>query len=604
MNIEQLGPYRIVRKLGRGGMGIVFEAVHVESNEPAAVKLLSIPLGEEPDFRQRFAAEVETLRKLNHPNIVRLFGFGEEDALLFYAMELVDGSSLEQELTRGRRFDWREVTRIAIDTCRALRHAHDRGVIHRDIKPGNLLIDRQGNTKLSDFGIARLFGKGRLTDAGNVLGTAEYMAPEQAEGLPVGPQADLYSLGAVLYVLLTRRALFDGKSVSEVFHKQRFEPPAPLGEQAPDVPAALEAIVARLLKKDPQQRISSATVLARLLDNMQQTLSVNLEDEDSAAAPVGSEAPGDADADADDPAPPEAHRLPGDFGPLPTTEVVEKPAARPATDDLPATKATAAFQNREAVTPPKARSSFTHVAEEDLDQIERPEPRMPWISLQTWALVIALLSVGLTAWYLLQPPSAGRLHKRISAGTSGGDIDSLLQVEDDINEFLTRFPTDPRCESLQEQMTEIELHGLEKKFERLAKGFAGGESLLPIERAYLEAINYSRLAPELGAVKLQALIDLYDQPVSKLGPTWKCLELARRHLKRLRTQFDQQTGQHLELVQDRLDWAEQPTTDPDRAAAVYRAVIELYQDKPWAADAVHRARTHLNKDKSQDKQPQ
>ena len=465
-------------------------------------------------------------------------------------------------------------------------------MIHRDIKPGNLLIDRQGNTKLSDFGIARLFGKGRLTDAGNVLGTAEYMAPEQAEGLPVGPQADLYSLGAVLYVLLTRRALFEGKSVSEIFHKQRFEPPAPLSEQAPDVPAALEAIVTRLLAKDPQQRIPSATVLIRLLENMQQTLSINLTDGDSTDGDSAT-----AQDESDDSAPPDADLLPGDLDRLPTTEVVEKPAARQAADELPATKATAAFQNREADPPPKVRSSFTRIAEEDLDRIERPESRMPWISLQTWALVISLLAIGLTAWYLLQPPSAGQLYERISAGTSGGDVDSLLQVEDDVNEFLTRFPNDPRCESLQEQMTEIELHRLEKKFERLAKGFVGGESLLPIERSYLEAINYARIAPELGAVKFRALIDLYDRPVGKLGPTGKCLELARRRLKRLRTQLDQQTGRHLELVQDRLDWAEQPTTDPNRAAAIYRAVIELYRDKPWAADAVRRARTHLNKDK-------
>ncbi|NQU26540.1 MAG: protein kinase [Candidatus Nealsonbacteria bacterium] len=594
MNIEQLGPYRIVRKLGRGGMGIVYEAVHVESGERAAVKLLSIALADEPGFRERFEAEVETLRKLNHPNVVRLFGFGEDDDLLFYAMELVDGSSLEQELTRGRRFDWREATRIGIDTCRALRHAHDRGVIHRDIKPGNLLIDGQGNTKLSDFGIARLFGKGRLTDAGNVLGTAEYMPPEQVEGLPVGPQADLYSLGAVLYVLLTRRPLFKGKSVSEVFHKQRFETPAPLGEQAPDVPVALAQIVTQLLDKDPQQRIPNATVLARLLEKMQQMLSANPADADLGGGRAESE------AQANDLALPEVDRPVGALGRLPTTEVVKQPEALPATDalpavdDLPPTKATAAFQNREAPQkPPESRGTFTHVAEADLDRIERPESRTPWISLHTWALVIALLAIGLTAWYLLQPPSADRLFGRIPTGATADDIDSLLQAEDDINEFLARFPADPRCEQLQEQMTEIKLYRLEKKFERWAKGLAGSESLLPIERAYLEAIHYTRIAPELGAVKLQALIELYDRPVSKLGPTWQCLRLARRRLERVRTQLAQQTGQYLEVVQDRLDWAEQPTTDPDRAAAIYRAVVELYQDKPWADEAVRRARAHL-----------
>ena len=185
MEIEWLGPYQIVGKLGRGGMGTVYEAVHRETGEPAAVKLLSAALAREEGFRSRFEAEIETLRKLRHPNIVRLFGFGEQEGELFYAMELVNGNSLEEELRGGRAFDWREVTRIGIETCRALRHAHDRGVIHRDIKPGNLLLTADGRVKLSDFGIARLFGHTRLTSAGNILGTAEYMSPEQAEGKPV-----------------------------------------------------------------------------------------------------------------------------------------------------------------------------------------------------------------------------------------------------------------------------------------------------------------------------------------------------------------------------------------------------------------------------------
>jgi len=144
MKIERLGPYRIVRELGRGGMGTVYEALNLQTDEPAAVKLLSAAMAREEGFREWFEAEIETLRKLNHPNIVRLFGFGEQDEHLFYAMELVHGRSLEQELKRGRPFNWPEVTRIGIETCRALRHAHDRGVIHRDIKPANLLLDADG----------------------------------------------------------------------------------------------------------------------------------------------------------------------------------------------------------------------------------------------------------------------------------------------------------------------------------------------------------------------------------------------------------------------------------------------------------------------------
>jgi serine/threonine protein kinase len=162
---DHLGPYRIIRPLGRGGMGAVYEGVNGETGEPAAVKVLAGSLAGEEGFRQRFEAEIEVLRMLRHPNIVRLFGFGEQEGLLYYAMELVDGPSLEQELRSGRRFTWLETARIGIDTCRALRHAHDRGIIHRDIKPANLLLTAADQLKLSDFGIARLFGNSRLTMA-------------------------------------------------------------------------------------------------------------------------------------------------------------------------------------------------------------------------------------------------------------------------------------------------------------------------------------------------------------------------------------------------------------------------------------------------------
>ena len=274
MKAEQLGPYRMGRPLGRGGMGAVYEGINVETDELAAVKVLAATLAAEPDFRQRFAVEIETLRKLYHPNIVQLFGFGEQEGILFYAMELVNGSSLEEELRRGRTFSWREVAEIGIQTCRALRHAHDRGVIHRDIKPANLLLTKEGTVKLSDFGIARLFGFARVTAVGNVLGTVEYMAPEQADARPVTPRTDLYSLGGVLYCLLTRRPPFTAQSLPEMLEKHRSAQPEPIRRFARDVPAEMELIVYQLLEKDPEKRIANATLVARRLQAMVRALSV------------------------------------------------------------------------------------------------------------------------------------------------------------------------------------------------------------------------------------------------------------------------------------------------------------------------------------------
>ncbi len=272
---SRLGPYRIVRKIGRGGMGTVYMGVDDASGQTAAVKLLAADMAQQADFRERFKAEIETLRKLNHPNIVQIFGFGEEEEQIFYAMEFVAGSSLEEQLGRGRAFHWREVAQFGIAVARALRHAHDRGVIHRDIKPGNLLLTEEGDLKLSDFGIARLFGNGRLTGVGSVLGTAEFMAPEQAEGRAVDPRSDLYSLGGVLYVLLARRPLYNARSFAEMLDKQRFEKPAPLRQFAADIPAELEQIIHRLLEKDPDRRFGTAMVLERRLETMLESFAVS-----------------------------------------------------------------------------------------------------------------------------------------------------------------------------------------------------------------------------------------------------------------------------------------------------------------------------------------
>ena len=260
MNPRQLGPYRLTRRLGRGGMGTVYEGVNLETGESAAVKVLAGELGHEPDFRNRFASEIETLRRLNHPNIVRLFGFGEQEDELFYAMELVDGVSLEEEIRQGRRFTWREVIQIGSQTCQALRHAHDRGVIHRDIKPANLLWTAEAVVKLSDFGIARFFGTTRMTTVGSVIGTVEYMAPEQADARPVDPRTDLYSLGGVLYALLVGQPPFVAKTLPEMLHKQRYEKPEPIDRLVAGVPEELAILIAQLLEKDPKNRVPNADV--------------------------------------------------------------------------------------------------------------------------------------------------------------------------------------------------------------------------------------------------------------------------------------------------------------------------------------------------------
>jgi len=622
MQPERLGPYRIVGTLGRGGMGAVYSAVNVQTDEPAAIKVLSASLAQERDFRQRFEVEIETLRKLRHPNIVQLFGFGEQDGRLFYAMELVKGQSLEQELLRGRLFDWREVAQIGIDTCQALRHAHDRGVIHRDIKPANLLLTGDGRVKLSDFGIAKLFGYSRFTGAGNVLGTVEFMAPEQADDRPVGPRADLYSLGGVLYTLLARRPPLRAKSAAKLLSMLRTTRPEPVGKYAPNVPAELESIIAQLLEKDPQKRVATAMLLSRRLQAMLHALAKQ-------GPPTDARSSDQTEADFDLAPPPAAADRPA-IEKLPETHLLEQVAGQPPVQDdsapgpnaLPETKETSALAGLAAVESgpdtvepekeeePKPSHRFVAVRAEDLDRFETEEPtKGALISPQTWVLAVALVGMGLIAWYFLQEPSADALYEKIVAATSDRTVDSLRAAEDDIRKFLKYHSDDSRGKQLQRYLQEIELDKLESKLELQAKGLISKGRLTPIERDYVQAIKYLKVDPDQGIAKLQALVNLWDwegkppgkdqdgqaRPADLSGPKGKCLALAKRALEELRLQRELAAPDHLSLVLKQLDYADQVSrTDPDRAHRIREAVLELYLERPWAAPAIQRAQKALH----------
>jgi serine/threonine-protein kinase len=611
MDFESLGPYQITGKLGRGGMGTVYHGIHRETGEKAAIKLLSPTLAEEEGFRVRFEAEIETLRKLNHPNIVRLIGFGQQDGQLFYAMEVVEGNSLEEELRRGRPFEWREVAAMGIEICRALRHAHDRGIIHRDIKPANLLLASDGKIKLSDFGIARLFGYSRMTAVGNVVGTAEYMAPEQAVGQPVDARSDLYSLGALMYALLTRRPVFRGKSLPELLHKQRFEQPESLRKYASDVPEEFESIVNQLLEKDPARRIPNATLLGRRLEAMLHALHAGPE---TVAADVS------WFDDDEDPTPsaelPTLLPLSEDDGIEPTIEgaarnvSITQPVNDQRTSNHQATPSGVALSQASSAsiviapqeTPgetPSPRNHFIPVDEHELDPLKEDSPKPPMFSWQTGVLAVALLLIGLTVRWFLQPPSAEALYARIadrmaeesaeSQPRSPSDIDEVRKV---ITKFLDLYPNDAHRAEVREWEKELDRRQEQWNFEQQIRGLKNG--LLPIQQMYLEAVGNVRLNPTLAMAQLQALLDLYKPSENDNGPTRLCLVLAERRLTQLRKEVEELAKSQLEMLGKRLDEADAMRADkPEQARAIYRAVIELYSDKPWAVEPVRRARKAL-----------
>ncbi len=278
MHPERIGPYQIERKIGAGGMGTVYYGQHVETGQVAAVKVLPPSMAQEEGFVARFFREVEALKKLVNPHVVQLYDSGGDGDTYYYAMEYIDGDTLTGMLRRDRRIDWRRTIDFAVQICSALKAAHDAGIIHRDLKPSNLLIAADGTVKLTDFGVAQVFAGTRLTVTGGVIGTAEYMSPEQAQGQRATKKSDLYSLGAVMYVMLTGRPPFTGKTSVEVIHKHQygqFDRPRTI---VPEIPYWLDEIVVQLLDKDPEKRFADAYVLSRRLQEVVRKVELSRQD--------------------------------------------------------------------------------------------------------------------------------------------------------------------------------------------------------------------------------------------------------------------------------------------------------------------------------------
>jgi hypothetical protein len=278
----RLGPWIVESELGRGGMGTVYRAVADPPAEHgpnvAALKVLAAELALDAGFRQRFQREIDILRELDHPNVVRFYGSGEERGRFYFAMEMVEGPGFDLILEQRNRIPWQEVLDLALQVTLALRHAHDRGVIHRDLKPSNLMRVATtsedypfGIVKLTDFGIASLFSSPHLTVPGGVVGTAEYLSPEQAAGKPVSKRSDLYSLGVVLYTLLTGRTPFKG-DVPTLLHQHLFAQFDRPGRLAIDTPPDFDEVICDLMEKDPERRPGDASSLYRRLESIRRKM--------------------------------------------------------------------------------------------------------------------------------------------------------------------------------------------------------------------------------------------------------------------------------------------------------------------------------------------
>jgi len=267
-----LGNYQILRRLGRGGMGVVYEAQDHSLQRRVAVKLLAEDLGQAAEYRERFLREARAISHLSHPNIIRIFAVDHSQGLHFIVMEYVEGESAQERLRRHGALPWAEATRIAIDVCRGLSIAHQAQLIHRDIKPANILVTEAGAAKLGDFGLVKRCSASisALTASGDIMGTPHYMSPEQCQAETLDVRTDLYSLGATYFALLTGRPPFDGDNPLQVMFAHCSRALPDLRVHFPLLPAACAALVEKAMAKKRSERYGSVGEMLADLENLLQ----------------------------------------------------------------------------------------------------------------------------------------------------------------------------------------------------------------------------------------------------------------------------------------------------------------------------------------------
>ena len=335
------GRYRIIRKLGAGGMANVYLAEDQELGRRVAIKILNERHANDDQFVERFRREAKNAAGLSHPNIVSIYDRGEAEGTYYIAMEYLDGRSLK-ELIVGRG---PAPVHVAIDYTRkildALRFSHRNGIVHRDIKPHNVIVDAEGRVKVTDFGIARA-GTSQMTEVGSIIGTAQYLSPEQAKGAPVDQTSDLYSVGIVLYELLTGKVPFTGDSPVEIAMKHISAIPEPPSSLRPDIPEDLDLVVLRALAKTPEERYPSAEEMDKDLARVAQGLAVSRETEEAA------------------------------------TQILSRSQMTPATM---------------VAAPPRPPADVLY----EYEQPRRGRPIWPWL-----LVLLLLLAAGLTGWFVYQ----------------------------------------------------------------------------------------------------------------------------------------------------------------------------------------------------------
>jgi serine/threonine protein kinase len=285
---QMIGQYQVVEQIGQGGMATVYKAFQPSMDRYVALKILPDHFAKDPNFVKRFEHEAKAIAALEHPHILPVYDFGRDQELSYMVMRYIQGGTLSSLM--GQKLPYRQIVKYVGDVARALNYAHQQGVVHRDIKPSNVLIDKHGEVMLTDFGIAKIMegaSSTQLTATGNLIGTPAYMSPEQAQSTKVDGRSDIYSLGVVLYELLTGQPPYQAETPFAVALKHITEPLAPPRQLRPDLPDAFERVVLKAMAKEPAQRYGTAGEMAEALDlALREADHLGLAGEEAALAPT------------------------------------------------------------------------------------------------------------------------------------------------------------------------------------------------------------------------------------------------------------------------------------------------------------------------------
>ncbi len=522
-----IGPFLIEKKVGVGGMGVVYKATYTKNGAQVALKVLPLAMSANKQLVARFEREMLILKRLKHPLIVQFYGGGTQDGQQFYAMEFIDGGTLDQVLKDQGRLPWEQVIEYGLQICAALEHAHDHGIVHRDIKPANLFLGKDGKLRLGDFGIARDNDATALTASGSTVGTHAYMAPEQITGKqPISNKTDLYALGCVLFEMLTGHPPFKAPAQMELLLKHINEPPPRVRTEVLDCPVFLEQVVLQLLEKHPDKRPHDALMVQVALE-----------------------------------------------------EVIDKVAQATSVSTQMTAGAGQTAIGLSQVTDPNELKKL-------LGKKKRKRKAIGPYYERTWFLAVCLVVlIGGVAWSLL-PLSEQQLFDRAQPLMTSGDPVKWQEAYDQyLKSLLERFPDGVHAEAAREHRDKIEMHKTERGLETRAK--LGQDPKTEAERLWIKARAFERFGDNITArEQYRAMIDLLkdreqDRPFRNL---------AKRQLAILETVGDGNVDRK-QIVRDALRKArEQYVAGNKQAAETWLSIIQLYEGNADFADEVAEAR--------------